>query len=55
MHTASLELCEHRAHVHTRIHRWTCTPARAPGHYKENECMRQGYEPLMRKYGVDIM
>lgn len=25
------------------------------GHYKENECMRQGYEPLMLKYGVDIM
>lgn len=24
-------------------------------HYKENECMRQAYEPLLFKYNVDIM
>lgn len=24
-------------------------------HFKENDCMREGYEPLVTQYGVDIM
>lgn len=40
---------------------WLVVLAHAPfyasftKHYKEVECMRATYEPLMRKYGVDMV
>jgi UDP-2,3-diacylglucosamine pyrophosphatase LpxH len=35
-------------HTHNRYNTYK-------GHYKENECMRQVYEPLLVKYSVDIL
>lgn len=61
-HAPHTTLCFHDPHQTDRTKTpWLLVSTHAPwyvtysGHYKENECMRQGYEPLMVKYGVDVM